>query len=87
MQHIFQHSPIFKHSPINLNDWIEKNKQTLLPPINNRQFWKEDWQNLMVMMVGGPNYRPDYHDDPVFGFPVTSHQISVIGSTEATHFW
>jgi 3-hydroxyanthranilate 3,4-dioxygenase len=53
-----------KHTPINLNDWIEKNKHTLLPPINNRQFWKEDWQNLMVMMVGGPNYRPDYHDDP-----------------------
>jgi len=61
----------FSNSPINLNDWIEKNKQTLLPPINNRQFWKEDWQNLMVMMVGGPNYRPDYHNDPVFGFPVT----------------
>jgi 3-hydroxyanthranilate 3,4-dioxygenase len=54
----------FSNSPINLNDWIEKNKQTLLPLINNRQFWKEDWQNLMVMMVGGPNYRPDYHDDP-----------------------
>jgi 3-hydroxyanthranilate 3,4-dioxygenase len=55
---------MLKHLPINLNDWIENNKHTLLPPINNRQFWKEDWQNLMVMMVGGPNYRPDYHDDP-----------------------
>ena len=55
---------MLKHTPINLNDWIENNKHTLLPPINNRQFWKEDWQNLMVMMVGGPNYRPDYHDDP-----------------------
>jgi 3-hydroxyanthranilate 3,4-dioxygenase len=55
---------MLKHTPINLNDWIENNKHTLLPPINNRQFWKEDWQNLTVMMVGGPNYRPDYHDDP-----------------------
>jgi 3-hydroxyanthranilate 3,4-dioxygenase len=55
---------MLKHTPINLNDWIEANKDTLLPPINNRQFWKQDWQNLMVMMVGGPNYRPDYHDDP-----------------------
>ena len=55
---------MLKRTPINLSDWIEKNKETLLPPINNRQFWKEDWQNLMVMMVGGPNYRPDYHDDP-----------------------
>jgi 3-hydroxyanthranilate 3,4-dioxygenase len=53
-----------KNLPINLDAWIEKNKDTLKPPIGNRQFWKGDWQNLMVMMVGGPNYRPDYHDDP-----------------------
>jgi 3-hydroxyanthranilate 3,4-dioxygenase len=53
-----------KHAPINLDAWIENNKETLLPPINNRQFWKDDWQNMMVMMVGGPNSRPDYHDDP-----------------------
>ena len=51
-------------SPINLDAWIEHNKDSLLPPINNRQFWKDDWQNLLIMMVGGPNYRPDYHDDP-----------------------
>jgi hypothetical protein len=29
-----------------------------------QKFWKDDWQNIMVMMVSGPNYRPDYHDDP-----------------------
>lgn len=50
--------------PINLDDWIDKNGADLKPPIGNIQFWKENWQNLMVMMVGGPNYRPDYHDDP-----------------------
>ena len=53
-----------KNPPINLSAWIEANKATLKPPIGNRQFWKGDWQNLLVMMVGGPNYRPDYHDDP-----------------------
>lgn len=53
-----------KNGPINLDDWIELNKSTLRPPIGNRQFWKGDWQNFLVMMVGGPNYRPDYHDDP-----------------------
>jgi 3-hydroxyanthranilate 3,4-dioxygenase len=50
--------------PINLDRWIEENKATLRPPIGNREFWKGEWQNLLVMMVGGPNYRPDYHDDP-----------------------
>jgi 3-hydroxyanthranilate 3,4-dioxygenase len=50
--------------PINLDQWIEANKDNLKPPIGNRQLWKDSWQNLMVMMVGGPNYRPDYHDDP-----------------------
>jgi len=53
-----------KNGPIDLDAWIEANKSTLKPPIGNRQFWKGDWQNLLVMMVGGPNYRPDYHDDP-----------------------
>lgn len=50
--------------PINLDQWIESNKDSLKPPIGNRQFWKDSWQNLIVLMVGGPNYRPDYHDDP-----------------------
>ena len=50
--------------PINLDHWIEENKTALRPPIGNREFWKGEWQNLLVMMVGGPNYRPDYHDDP-----------------------
>lgn len=52
------------NEPINLNQWIEANKDNLKPPIGNRQLWKDNWQNLLVMMVGGPNYRPDYHDDP-----------------------
>lgn len=54
----------FDASPINLDKWIADNGQKLKPPIGNLQFWKERWQNLLVMMVGGPNYRPDYHDDP-----------------------
>jgi 3-hydroxyanthranilate 3,4-dioxygenase len=53
-----------KNPPIDLEAWIEMNKSTVKPPIGNRQFWKGDWQNLLVMMVGGSNYRPDYHDDP-----------------------
>jgi 3-hydroxyanthranilate 3,4-dioxygenase len=50
--------------PINLEQWMNENGHNLKPPIGNHQFWKTRWQNLLVMMVGGPNYRPDYHDDP-----------------------
>ncbi|MDC3347980.1 3-hydroxyanthranilate 3,4-dioxygenase [Paracoccaceae bacterium] len=50
--------------PINLDDWILENGASLKSPIGNKQFFKDRWENLLVMMVGGPNYRPDYHDDP-----------------------
>jgi 3-hydroxyanthranilate 3,4-dioxygenase len=50
--------------PFNLSAWIEENKEKLRPPIGNRQLFKSQWENLLVMVVGGPNYRPDYHDDP-----------------------
>ena len=53
-----------KNLPFNLQGWIDDNKETLKPPIGNRQLYKGDWENLLVMMVGGPNFRHDYHDDP-----------------------
>jgi 3-hydroxyanthranilate 3,4-dioxygenase len=53
-----------ENQTINLESWIDANKSKLKPPIGNFQFWKASWENFIVMMVGGPNYRPDYHDDP-----------------------
>ncbi len=50
--------------PFDLSQWIETNKASLRPPIGNRQLFKDQWQNLLVMVVGGPNNRPDFHDDP-----------------------
>jgi 3-hydroxyanthranilate 3,4-dioxygenase len=50
--------------PLNLMGWIEANKEALKPPIGNRQLFKDQWETLLVMVVGGPNDRPDYHDDP-----------------------
>ena len=51
-------------SPFNLKAWIEANRDKLKPPIGNRQLFREQWENFIVMVVGGPNDRPDYHDDP-----------------------
>ena len=50
--------------PFNLHGWIAANRDKLKPPIGNRQLFKEQWETLLIMVVGGPNYRPDYHDDP-----------------------
>jgi len=49
--------------PFNLMKWIEDNADKLQPPVANHQFYKEQWENFVIMIVG-ENARPDYHDDP-----------------------
>lgn len=53
-------------SAFNFNAWIEANTHLLKPPVGNQQIWKD--ADLMVTVVGGPNRRTDYHDDPVEEF-------------------
>lgn len=48
--------------PINLMKFIDENKDQLKPPVNNKLVWKD--AELMVMLVGGPNKRRDFHVDP-----------------------
>ena len=48
--------------PINLQQWIEAHKEQLKPPVCNQQVY--DAGDLIIMVVGGPNSRKDYHDDP-----------------------
>ena len=53
-------------SAFNFQKWIEEHKHLLQPPVGNQQIWKN--ADLMVTVVGGPNRRTDYHDDPVEEF-------------------
>jgi 3-hydroxyanthranilate 3,4-dioxygenase len=45
----------------NFRQWIEEHRDRLKPPVCNQQVFEED--DFIVMVVGGPNSRTDYHYD------------------------
>lgn len=45
----------------NFRRWIEEHRDRLKPPVCNQQVFEED--DFIVMVVGGPNSRTDYHYD------------------------
>ena len=46
-------------SPLNLKAWVEENRDLLKPPVGNKMVWQDT--EFLVMVVGGPNRRKDYH--------------------------
>jgi len=61
---MLQH-PRFK--PFNFQRWIAENQHFLKPPVGNKQLF-DTKTDMTVMIVGGPNQRVDFHDDPVEEF-------------------
>ncbi len=53
-------------SAFNFKQWIDEHRHLLKPPVGNHQIWED--ADMMVTVVGGPNKRTDYHDDPVEEF-------------------
>ena len=48
-------------TPFALMPWIEEHRHLLKPPVGNKQIFEND--EFIVMAVGGPNSRKDYHYD------------------------
>ncbi len=54
--------PMSLAPPFNLLHWIERHRDLLKPPVGNKLLYEDS--ELIVMAVGGPNARKDYHHDP-----------------------
>lgn len=47
---------------INFQQWIERHRRLLKPPVGNKRVFEDG--DFIIMVVGGPNSRRDYHVDP-----------------------
>jgi 3-hydroxyanthranilate 3,4-dioxygenase len=52
--------------PINIKQWIEANRHLLRPPVGNKVVYQDG--EFVIMVVGGPNARKDFHVDPAEEF-------------------
>lgn len=59
-----------KFNVIDLQNWVEEHRDLLKPPVGNREIYPEG--DFIVMAVGGPNARKDYHynEGPEFFYQV-----------------
>ena len=48
-----------RFTPLNFSKWIDDNRELLKPPVGNKMVWAD--RDFIVMAVGGPNERTDYH--------------------------
>ena len=46
----------------NLRQWIDANRALLQPPVGNKRVFRDG--DFIIMVVGGPNARKDFHVDP-----------------------
>jgi 3-hydroxyanthranilate 3,4-dioxygenase len=46
----------------NLHRWIDQHRHVLQPPVGNKRVFEDG--DFIIMVIGGPNARQDYHVDP-----------------------
>ncbi len=59
----------------NLLQWVEENKDSLKPPVGNKEIYPNG--DFIVMVVGGPNARKDYHynETPEFYYQIKGNIV------------
>lgn len=72
-------------SAFNFKAWIEEHRHLLKPPVGNKMVYED--ADLMVTVVGGPNKRTDYHDDPVEEFFYQIEGDMVLKLYDGTEFY
>src|SRR5215467_10994490 len=60
---------------LNFQRWIDEHRGLLKPPVGNKQVFEDD--EFIVMVVGGPNNRKDYHIDegPEFFYQLEGEMV------------
>jgi 3-hydroxyanthranilate 3,4-dioxygenase len=48
--------------PFDFKQWIDSHRHLLQPPVGNKQLFPNG--DFVIMVVGGPNSRSDFHVDP-----------------------
>ena len=69
--------------PFNLQQWIDDHREQLKPPVCNKQIFEQD--DYIVMVVGGPNNRSDFHynETPELFFQLEGEMVlSIVNSKE-----
>lgn len=61
--------------PVNFMGWINENRDRLKPPVCNQVVWEDT--EYIIMVVGGPNNRKDYHfnETPEFFYQVEGDMV------------
>src|SRR5438046_2529912 len=54
--------PVPMVQSIDFPGWLAQHGHLLKPPVGNAQIWSDT--DFIVTVVGGPNQRTDFHDDP-----------------------
>ena len=78
-------SGTFVPHAFNFQKWVEDNADQLKPPVNNKLM--HAGVDTIVMVVGGPNTRVDFHDDPVdeWFFQVRGDMMLKIANDDGIH--
>ncbi len=60
---------------LNFQHWIDEHRELLKPPVGNKVVYPEG--DFIVMVVGGPNVRSDYHYDegPEFFYQIEGEMV------------